>query len=114
MRMRPGYGALESMPPDTDSPKPRGPLIISTVNVQSETIKRKKVFVNLWCRSSVERRENWKSFPGEAITSIQAKSMLCVHSLSCRSTFLSMLCVVPFGRKASLSDAHKERKEIKN
>lgn len=35
IRTRPGYGAVESTPPDTDSPKPRGPLIISTVKVQS-------------------------------------------------------------------------------
>lgn len=39
MRTSPGYGALESMPPDTDRPKPLGPLIISTLNVQSEMIK---------------------------------------------------------------------------
>jgi hypothetical protein len=35
IRIMPGYGALESIPPDTDKPSPLGPLIISTVNVQS-------------------------------------------------------------------------------
>lgn len=42
IRTSPGYGALESMPPDTDNPKPLGPLIISTLNVQSGMIKYKR------------------------------------------------------------------------
>lgn len=33
--MRPGYGADESIPPDTERPKPPGPFAISTLNVQS-------------------------------------------------------------------------------
>jgi hypothetical protein len=36
IRIRPGYGADESIPPDTDRPSPPGPFTISTLNVQSE------------------------------------------------------------------------------
>ena len=46
IRTRPGYGAFESTPPDTESPSPRGPLIISTLNVQSEKIQEEWSILN--------------------------------------------------------------------
>lgn len=43
IRMRPGYGADESIPPDTERPKPPGPFAISTLNVQSRNRERREV-----------------------------------------------------------------------
>lgn len=67
IRTRPGYGALESTPPDTDNPSPRGPLIISTLNVQSGMISKKGTYWILFVENSVcvcvkVAAGNWKTF----------------------------------------------------
>lgn len=50
--MSPGYGADESIPPDTERPSPPGPFAISTLKVQSDVCheeeefkKKKKEFI---------------------------------------------------------------------
>lgn len=48
MRIRPGKGALESDPPDTDRPRPRVPFGTCTRNTESENEKEEQDWVNCW------------------------------------------------------------------